>query len=102
MHNNVMQQRPSAQCLAAVGNLLYYVCYVIVVSVRNYLRMRLNSPPLAAHDGANVSVCYVVTHKYSIGVCRYLTQKYEIKSNLQNKLKEKRAELLNLKSARKV
>lgn len=45
MHNNVMQQRPSAQCLAAVGNLLYYVCYVIVVSVRNYLRMRLNFPP---------------------------------------------------------
>ena len=56
MHNNVMQQRPSTQCLAAVGNLLYYVCYVIVVSVRNYLRMRLNFPPPSRRTMARMLV----------------------------------------------
>jgi hypothetical protein len=61
-HNNVMLQRLSAQCLAAVGNLLYYVCNVIVMSRCNYLRMRLNSPPLVAHDGADAKVCYVFAH----------------------------------------
>ena len=32
------------------------------MSRRNYLRMRLNSPPLVAHDGADAKVCYVFAH----------------------------------------
>ena len=61
-HNNVMLQRLSAQCLAAVGYMLYYICFGCVTNRRNYLRMRLNPPPLVAHDGADAKVCYVFAH----------------------------------------